>query len=305
MSEEIKNGATAETPKKVRRGVSNATQAVSQLKFHEKDACPNGLFLGQLYDVKVDYSVAGDGTTFAGLSMPRLTFHFTSQHAKVDELRHVYHTLFPIESNVATIPGGSDEWRVNSVFNFIKHILDTFYLRGRQFTEKEEDALALNFEDFDENGQYVAVDPQVVLNAYASMFNNVVAMLNGTFDCKEGETPKCCYKDANGKYVPIWMKLLRHKKRKNNWVNVGQNGELGFDMFIGAGVIELQKGNNPPTKLRIDASKESINPQETNKQPTLGGQGLAGMGAVMANPMMGVATDNTAFTAAGNGEMPF
>ena len=43
------NGATAEAPvKKVRRGVSNETQATSKLRFHEKDAAPNRLFMAQI-----------------------------------------------------------------------------------------------------------------------------------------------------------------------------------------------------------------------------------------------------------------
>ena len=49
MTNETKNGATAEVPtRKNRRGVSNETKAVSQLKFHEKDAAQNGLFIGHL-----------------------------------------------------------------------------------------------------------------------------------------------------------------------------------------------------------------------------------------------------------------
>ena len=162
MSEEMKNGATAEAPKKVRRGISNATRAVSQLKFHEKDAAQNGLFLGHLEEVKVDWSVAKENTSFAGLKMPYLTFHFVSQHTKAEEQRHYYHTIFPVESNVATIPGGTDEWRVNSMLSFVKHMLDILYLRGRQLTEAEEDALTLPFCDYDEECNYVMVEPQEV-----------------------------------------------------------------------------------------------------------------------------------------------
>lgn len=308
MSEEIKNGATAEAHKKVRRGISNATKAVSQLKFHEKDAAQNGLFIGHLEDVTLNYSVAKENTSFAGLKMPYLTFHFASNHTNAIEQRHVYNTLFPVESNIATIPGGDSEWRVNNVFNWIKHILDTFYLRGRQLTEAEEDALTLPFEDYDENGDYVMVDPQVVLDGYATIFANALAMINGTFNLAEGETPKCCYKDANGKPIPIWMKLLRHRKAKKGWVNVTQNGELGFDTFIGAGAIELFKGAGTfPTVLRLDLSKESITPKETKKEPTIGGQNMPGMmgGAVMPGTMPSMPMDTGAFAAAGAEDMPF
>lgn len=304
-------GATAEAPtKKNRRGISNKTQAVSQLRFHEKDAASNGLFIGHLEEVRVDWSVNADGKSFTGLKVPRLTFHFASNHANVNEQRHVYQTLFPVESNVETIPGGKEEWKVNNVFNWIKHVLDVFYLKGRQLTEAEEDALGLSFIDYDEEtGEFIALDPEEVLGGYATLFNNASAMLNGQFNLAEGETPKPCYKDANGKPFNIWMKLLRHRKRKNDWINVGQNGELAFDTFIGAGAIEIQKPNTPPAILRLDLSKESITPKETKKQPTIGGQAMPGAafagGVFAGTPSEGIgAGQQAAFDAAAD-NMPF
>jgi hypothetical protein len=166
MSEEkIKNGVAAAdaAPKKNRRGVSNQTQAVAQLKFHEKDAAPNGLFIGHLEDVRVDWSVNADGGAFAGIKCPRVTLHFASEHKNESEKRHVYQTLFPQPSSVDTIPGGKDAWRVDNVFNWIKHILDVYYLKGREMTAEEEDALTLDFCDYEENNgvfEYVPVDTE-------------------------------------------------------------------------------------------------------------------------------------------------
>ena len=309
MSDEIKNGAPAEAPAKKRRGVSNETKAVSQLKFHEKDAVQQGaaagLFIGHMVEVTMNWAVAKENTSFAGLKMPYLTFHFASNHANAVEQRHVYNSIFPVESNIATIPGGTDEWRVNNVFNWIKHMLDIYYLKGRQLTPEEEDALSLPFCDYDDNGEYVMVEPQEVLNGYGAMFANVIAMLDGKFKLAEGDTPKCCYKDANGKPITVWMKLLRHRKAKKGWVNVTPNGELGFDSFIGAGCIELFKGQGTlPAVLRIDLSKESITPKDTKKEPTLGMPGMPG-GAVMPGMPAGMPTDNSAFAAAGADDMPF
>lgn len=304
---DIKETQTTTPTKKLRRGVSNETQAVSQLKFHEKDAAPNGLFIGHLEEVRVDWSVNTDGKQFTGMKVPRLTYHFASNHANVNERRHVYNSLFPIESNVNTIPGGSEDWKVNNLLKWIKHVLDVYYLKGRQLTEDEEDLLTLAFTDFDENGEYVAVDPEEVLKAYATLFNNVVTLMTGNYNLADGETPKACYKDANGKPISIWMKLLRHKRRKDTWVNVGQNGELGFDQFIGSGLIEIQKPNTQPAILRIDLARESITPKETKKQPTVGVPNIE-MGGVMAGmPVdMGASSQNSAFSNAGAGEeMPF
>lgn len=310
MSDIKTNAATVNAQtvaKKVRRGVSNKTQAVAQLKFHEKDAAQNGLFVGHLEEVRVDWSNNADAKSFTGMSIPRLTFHFASNHANASEKRHVYQTLFPVESNVNTIPGGSEDWRVNNVFNWIKHILDVFYLKGRELTEAEEDALSLTFEDFDENGEYVSVEVEDVIAGYRAIFENAAAMLNGSFELADGEVAKPVYKTSDGKYIPCWLKLLRHKKRKGDWINVGANGDLAFDGFIGNGVVELLKKDCPPTVLRLDLAKESITPKETKKTPTIGapGMGAPAMGGVMAGaPSMGMPVDNGAFQAAGE-DMPF
>ena len=307
----IKTNAATENAqtvaKKVRRGVSNKTQAVAQLKFHEKDAAQNGLFVGHLEEVRVDWSNNADAKSFTGMSIPRLTFHFASNHANASEKRHVYQTLFPVESNVNTIPGGSEDWRVNNVFNWIKHILDVFYLKGREMTEAEEDALSLTFEDFDENGEYVSVETEDVIAGYRAIFENAAAMLNGSFSLTDGEVAKPVYKTSDGKFIPCWLKLLRHKKRKGDWVNVGANGDLAFDGFIGNGVVELLKKDCPPTVLRLDLAKESITPKETKKIPTIGapGMGAPAIGGVMASaPTMNMPVDNGAFQAVGE-EMPF
>lgn len=309
--EKIKNGAaTADVaPKKNRRGVSNQTQAVAQLKFHEKDAAPNGLFIGHLEEVRVDWSVNADGGAFTGIRIPRVTLHFASEHKNESEKRHVYQNIFPQPSNVDTIPGGKDAWRVDNVFNWIKHILDVYYLKGREMTPEEEDALSLGFVDYEENNgtyDYVPVDTENdVVPAYRTLFENFVAMMNGTFNVKDGEVAKPCYKTADGKFIPAWLKLIRHKKRKNEWVNAGQNGDLAFDSFIGNGVVELMKKDMPPTVLRLDLSKESITPKEVKKQPTIGtpGAGMAGGGVAVDGMPMGNAPDNSAFGAADG--MPF
>ncbi len=310
MSEEkIKDGAaTAEAaPKRNRRGVSNQTQAVAQLKFHEKDAASNGLFVGHLEDVRIDWSTNAEDGAFRGISIPRVTLHFASEHKVATEQRHVYQTIFPQPSNVDTIPGGKESWRVDNVLNWIKHILDIYYLKGRPMTPAEEDALTLNFVDYEEdaagNCVYVPVDTEKdVVPAYRTLFENFVAMMNGQFGLEKGEVAKPCYKTADGKYLTAWLKLIRHKKVRNEWRNAGQNGELAFDGFIGNGVVELMKKENgqpvPPTVLRIDFSKESINPKETKKVPTIGAPGAMPGGVIAGEMPMGNAPDSGAFGAA-------
>lgn len=306
--ETLTEGSAQPTVKRNRRGISNKTKAVAQLRFHEKDSAQNCLFIGHLDEVTVDWSTNSDSKQFTGINVPRLTLHFASNHLNSAERRHLYQTLFPVESNVETIPGGSEEWKVNNVFNWIKHILDILYLKGREMTPEEEEALTLPFEDFDEEGNYVVVEPETVIAGYRFIFENAAAMLNGQFNLKDGEIAKPVYKTADGKIIPLWMKLLRHKKVKGEWKNVAQNGELGFDNFIGNGVIEIVKKDQAPLVLRVDLAKESITPKETKKSPTMGIPGINNgmMGGVMPETtnMSNFTSANSAFSDA-DGEMPF
>mgnify|MGYP007122040743 CR=1 FL=1 len=302
----INAGAAAEAPvKKGRRGISNETQATSQLKFHEKDACPNKLFLGHLHNVSVAWSVNADGKQFAGEKCPRLVFEFCSNTTDVTQMRHVYHSLFPVESNVNTIPGGSEEWKFNQVMNFIKHILDVYYLKGRQLTPDEETALTLPFTDFDDDGNFVSLEIKDILAGYAELFNNVAAMLNGQYGLAEGETAKPCYRDENGRFRKAWIKLLRHKKVKGQWKDVGVNGELAFDSFVGTGVVELWVQGKEPAIISVDDSRESITPKEVKRAPSIPGV-VDGMGgAVMAGNVGMMNASGSAYNEAAAGEMPF
>ena len=297
------NGATAEAPvKKVRRGVSNETQATSKLRFHEKDAAPNRLFMAHLHSVSVAWSEGGEGKQFEGEKIPRLVFEFASNTKDATQRRYVDKTLFPVESSVETIPGGDKDWQVNAVLTWIKHILDIYYLNGRPLTEEEEDALSLPFIDFDDEGNYVSVDVKEVLSGYAQLFNNVAAIMNGTFNLADGETPKPCFRDANGAYIRCWIKLLRHIKAKGEWKNVS-NGDLSFTQFVGTGAIELApQANSQPKILSVDESKESITPKEIKKAPSI--PGMADMaGGVMAGTGI-PATNSSAYQEAAD-EMPF
>lgn len=297
------NGATAEAPvKKVRRGVSNETQATSKLRFHEKDAAPNRLFMAHLHSVSVAWSEGGEGKQFEGEKIPRLVFEFASNTKDATQRRYVDKTLFPVESSVETIPGGDKDWQVNAVLTWIKHILDIYYLNGRPLTEEEEDALSLPFVDFDDEGNYVSVDVKEVLSGYAQLFNNVAAIMNGTFNLADGETPKPCFRDANGAYIRCWIKLLRHIKAKGEWKNVS-NGDLSFTQFVGTGAIELApQANSQPKILSVDESKESITPKEIKKAPS-----IPGMADIAGGVMTGSgipATNSSAYQEAAD-EMPF
>lgn len=321
-TEEIKNGAVAPdvtAPKKRRaRGINNETRAVVRKKFDEKrDANrTNGLFIGHLDTVEVNWATLKDDANipqFAGLAVPYLTFTFCSNEENVNDRKYTTVRFGAVESNTETIPGGKSEWKVNVVFQFMKHVYEVFVLKGRAMTEAEEDALTLPFEDFEDDGnggyQYVPLDAEVILNGYKVMFENYVKLLNN-----DG---KPYYKTANGGILPIWMKLLRFVRAKNEWKSVlggNQAGELAFPTFIGEGVIELFDANKQPS-IKVDVHRESIIYKEEAmkaKTPDVGAPaggvapaGPAFGGGAPINPAFGSAFPDSPIANADASDLPF
>lgn len=295
--EEQKTGAVqqdeqpvSETKKKKRRGISNDTRGSSRLKFDERrDANrANGLFVGHLDSVEVTWVTLGADVqglqSFAGLAIPVLSLTFASNDENEAVRRYVTHRMMPAESNALTIPGGAEAWKVESVLGWMKHLMDVFVLKGRVMTEEEEDALCLPFDDTDDDGNYVPVEAEEVVNGWKVLFENFVKLMNN-----DG---KPVYKTATGGIIPIWMKLLRFIKFKNVWSPVVRGkstaGDLGFTNFVGEGCIELYKQQVAPL-LKVDPAKESITYKENPKPvaPTIPGAPMMG-GATPASQMPGI-----------------
>ena len=319
-TEEIKEtaGVDATTPKKRRgRGISNETRSVARKKFDEmRDANKsNALFIGHLENVEVNWATLKEDANipqFAGLGIPYLTFTFCSNEDNANDRKYATVRFSAVESNVDTIPGGKDEWKVNIVFQFMKHVYEVFVLKGRAMTEAEEDALVLPFEDFEDNGeggyQYIPLEAEEIVNGYKTLFENFVKLMNN-----EG---KPHYKTATGGIIPIWMKLLRFvRNKKNEWKAIN-GGDLTFPTFIGEGVIELFKQGVAPS-LKVDVHKESITFKEEAmkaKTPNVGAPGapIAGGVAPVApafggslNPAFGGGIPDTAATNVDAGDLPF
>ena len=291
---------TAPAVNKNRRGITNATRSTTRKKFNEKTDAnqTNGLFLAHLDSVEVKMvkpQEDGGLAQFAGLDVPVLTITYASNEAKADDRKYVSQRYFPIPSSVDTIPGGQAAWRVDSMFAWLKHIYTVFVLKEREMTEQEEDALSLDFEDFDDDLNYQPVDAKVIIDSYTKVFNNFVALLNN-----DG---KPYYKDAKGAFIPIWLKLLRFTKNKGEWralvgtPNSSNYGDLAFPTFVGEGCIELFVQNKAP-KIYIDRIKETIRfvATEKPKPANLGGQGAIPMpapGGAMFAPDAGGFTDTS------------
>ena len=261
---DVKNPAVAnagEPKKAVRRGVGTATGTQS-LRFDTRDVQQNGLFLAHLDKVEVSSFVPGEGKTgmpsFNGLEVPRITFTFTSNEEDAAKRRRVLLQFNAVESTALTIPGKSEEWKVNLVLNYIKHILDVFVFKGRELTNEEAEALSLDYVDFDENGEYVTVPAEEVLRAWKNLFDNVATILN------TGRDGKPYFKTADNKNIGLWIKLIRYFKRNNEWKEVN-NGALAFPQFVGEGVIELYTPNVSPT-IKVDATREWIKVRDLSKQ---------------------------------------
>lgn len=303
VQEEVQN------VKKVnRRGVA-AARGTTRLKFSHEQAKQNGLFIGHLESVAVSMIQIGEDKTgmpsFNGLEIPKIVLTFASNDPEVSKRNYVSLQFTAVESNANTIPGGKDEWKVNTVFDWFKHILNVYVLKGRELTEDEANALTLSFEDFDEQGEYVPVEPEDVVAGWKTLFENFENIIN------RGRDGQPYYKSKDGKYIPVWIKLLRYiKTGKKGWQPVN-NGDLAFPSFVGEGCIEVYKQNTPPS-IRIDSIKEAIIPMNVEKAkapnmptPGMGGVAAPAMGGVpVVDPMVGAGNFNGIATEAAE-DMPF
>lgn len=286
MSKETVNQETPiEEVKKVsRRGLGSA-RGTARLKFSNDQAKPNGLFLGHLEEVKYSTITIGEDKTgmpsFNGFEIPKLTLTFASNEEDPNKRHYVSKTFTAVESNVNTIPGGKEEWKVNSVFDWLKHVLNVYYLKGRELTDKEATALSLTFEDFDEQGEYVSVDTEIVINAWKVLFENFENIMN------RGKDGKPVYHDKNNKFIPVWLKLLRYVKSRKSWTPIN-NGDLSLPQFVGEGCIEIYQQNAIPS-IKIDLVKETILIMNVEKPKTPNMPAIGGMAPMMG----GVAIDQT------------
>ena len=286
MSKKTVNQETPiEEVKKVsRRGLGSA-RGTARLKFGNDQAKPNGLFLGHLEEVKYSTITIGEDKTgmpsFNGFEIPKLTLTFASNEEDPNKRHYVSKTFTAVESNVNTIPGGKEEWKVNSVFDWLKHVLNVYYLKGRELTDEEVTALSLTFEDFDEQGEYVSVDTEIVINAWKVLFENFENIMN------RGKDGKPVYHDKNNKFIPVWLKLLRYVKSRKSWTPIN-NGDLSLPQFIGEGCIEIYQQNAIPS-IKIDLVKETILIMNVEKPKTPNMPAVGGMAPMMC----GVAIDQT------------
>lgn len=286
MSKETVNQETpiGEVKKVSRRGLGSA-RGTARLKFGNDQAKPNGLFLGHLEEVKYSTITIGEDKTampsFNGFEIPKLTLTFASNEEDPNKRHYVSKTFTAVESNVNTIPGGKEEWKVNSVFDWLKHVLNVYYLKGRELTDEEATALSLTFEDFDEQGEYVSVDTEIVINAWKVLFENFENIMN------RGKNGKPVYHDKNNKFIPVWLKLLRYVKSRKSWTPVN-NGDLSFPQFVGEGCIEIYQQNAIPS-IKIDLVKETILIMNVEKPKTPNMPAVGGMAPMMG----GVAIDQT------------
>lgn len=302
------NAKEVAAPKRRGRGLNNDVVATSRLKFKPKDANPNnGLFEAHLDSVELRYSNVADDNlarpSFTGLSVPYIVFTFASNEPEVSRRKYITHNIMAVESNANTIPGGSEEWKIDQVLRYMKHMLDVFVLKGQPMSAQMEAALTLPFEDFDEEGSYVAIEAEQVVKGWSIVFENYVNIINTTNNGKPAFV-----NPSNGNFIPVWIKLLASVKsagRNGNggWKNINKNGELSFPAFTGEGVVEIIKNGVQPV-IRINALSESITPRATEeaKTPTplpqtggmMGGMPAPDMmsgGAQMAN----IATDDMPF----------
>lgn len=259
-----------EKVKKVGRGIGTA-RGTTRLKFsHEHANSKNGLFLAHIDSVVLSTAKIGEDTTgmpsFNGMEIPRLAIVFASNENEAAKRKYITLSWNAVESNVNTIQGGKEAWKVDSIFDYMKHILDVFVLKGKEMTADMEEKLTLPFNDTDENGEYSPVEPEVVIAGWTTLFQNFVTILT------TGNDGKPVYQTKEGTPITLWIKLLRFQKQGKAWKALNSRGDLAFPAFVGEGVIEIYNQNTPPS-IKINVMREDIKPRqiEERKEPNLPG----------------------------------
>ena len=296
-------GTTTPIEKKTkRRGISNETVSTSRLKFSHTDMRPNGLFIAHLDDIQlneVDMKDDSAMVSFRGTKVNRLVLTFASNEDDANKRKYVYLNFMPVESNVNTIPGGKEDWKVTRIFSYLKHILDVYVLHGNDMTTEMEDALSLDYDDTDEQGEYVSVPAEVVAAAWNKLFTNFVNIMN---TAKDG---KPAYKTSDNKIIPVWIKLIRYIKTGKGWTPIA-NGQLSFPTYVGEGVIEIFQSKTVPL-IKVDPVREAIKPmniEPTKKAPNVA---MPGLGGIAVSAGVGSEMLNNDFGLGGGieGAMPF
>lgn len=295
-------GTNAPIEKKTkRRGISNETVSTSRLKFSHTDMKPNGLFVAHLDDIQlneVDMKDDSAMVSFRGTKVNRLVITFASNEDDANKRKYVYLNFMPVESNINTIPGGKEEWKVTRIFSYLKHILDVYVLHGNDMSPEMEDALSLDYDDTDEQGEYVNVPAETVAAAWNKLFTNFVNIMN---TAKDG---KPAYKTSDNKFIPLWIKLIRYIKTSKGWTPIA-NGQLSFPTYVGEGVIEIFQAKAVPL-IKVDPVREAIKPmniEPTKKAPNMP---MPGFGGVNAGSVLGSEMAGTGFGGLDTGfnEMP-
>lgn len=283
-----------------RRGISNETVSTSRLKFSHTDMRPNGLFIAHLDDVQlseVDMKDDSAMVSFRGTKVNRLVLTFASNEDDVNKRRYVYLNFMPVESNVNTIPGGKEDWKVTRIFSYLKHILDVYVLHGNDMTPEMEDALSLDYDDTDEQGEYVSVPAETVAAAWNKLFTNFVNIMN---TAKDG---KPAYKTSDNKIIPVWIKLIRYIKTGKGWTPIA-NGQLSFPTYVGEGVIEIFQSKTVPL-IKVDPVREAIKPMNVEPAKKAPNVAIPGFGGIPAGGVVGSEMPGNEFLGGGVGEMPF
>lgn len=296
---EVENSNVAKKAK--RRGISNETVSTSRLKFSHTDAKPNGLFVAHLDDIQlteVDMKDDSAMVSFRGTKVSRLVITFASNEDDVNKRKYTYLNFMPVESNINTIPGGKEDWKVNRIFAYLKHILDVYVLHGKEMSPEMENALTLDYDDTDEQGEYVSVPVEVVAEAWNKLFTNFVNIMN---TAKDG---KPAYKTADNKFIPIWIKLIRYTKTGKGWSPIA-NGQLSFPTYVGEGVIEIFQSKALPV-IKVDPVREAIKPMNVEPAKKAPNVAMPGFGGGIAVPGMGSEMGGDFGSSDfGGGDMPF
>lgn len=225
----------------------DASQDVTaRLKFKPDATVDNGLCRGTLINVEVtEAEVKSDSEwIFAGMTVPTLNFRFQNIPSKVDNHERFYTQRETIIAN--NMEEKVEDNLYDAMFKRITHIYNAFS-KSPNFRKLTELTV-----DCDRKSS-----PEEVIKAFKAFFEKVAKEFNG-----DGKKTNPVYKDKDGKFIPVWMKLIANYPEHRAYV---------FPNFVGEGFIEpIISGVSPSIEIKVQSGETIILRGKGAKQGIVG-----------------------------------
>lgn len=214
----------------------------------------NNFCVGELESIEISESKIDEDSKweFKGLTVPRIAFHFVQMKLKATEPdRFFTHSELPIAKVKVDGTFVTDEniqKMYTEMWRRLKHIHDQYRISPNYKPFPDDFELEFNVDG----------TPEERVKEFVDFFKNI----KNAFE--QGKNKKPIYLDAEGKRIPMTMKLIASGNRKSY---------LAFPVFVGRGFIEPFKveAGKLKTVLRFGPSETTSLGSAPPAQPAASG----------------------------------